>query len=200
MKRVIMVWIVSACSIAHGAGMDALKNFNQSVHNLSGNFTQTVMSKNKNKTTSGTFSILRPNLFKWNYNKPYQQIIVGDGKTVWLYDVDLAQITKRPQEKALGDSPAAILASQDALEHNYNLSEDGVDKGINYVRAIPKNKEGGYEYIRLGFKDNNLATMQLKDSFGNQTTLMFNQIKSNSKLSNKTFIFTPPKGVDVLSE
>lgn len=199
-KIILMAWFLAVGSIAHGSGLDALKNFNQSVNSLSGSFSQTVMSKNKNKKTSGTFAILRPNLFKWDYNKPYLQTIVGDGKTVWLYDVDLAQVTKRPQDKALGDSPAAILASQGALESNYNLSDDGEENGISYVLAKPKKTDGGYEFIRLGFKGNGLTTMQLKDSFGNQTTLTFLQVKTNPKLSNKTFVFTPPKGVDVLSE
>lgn len=199
-KIIVMAWFLTVGSLVHASGMDALKNFNQTVNSLSGNFSQTVISKNKSKKTSGTFAISRPNLFKWDYNKPYLQTIVGDGKTVWLYDVDLAQVTKRPQDKALGDSPAAILASQSALESNYNLSDDGEENGISYVLAKPKKSDGGYEYIRLGFKGNDLTTMQLKDSFGNQTTLTFLQVKTNPKLASKTFVFTPPKGVDVLSE
>ncbi|MBP6116291.1 MAG: outer membrane lipoprotein chaperone LolA [Neisseriaceae bacterium] len=183
---------------AHAGAIDTLKQFNDSAQGMSGQFSQVVTNKKSTKRSSGQFQILRPNLFKWTYNKPYQQVIVGDGKTIWLHDVDLAQVTKTKQNTALGDSPAAILSNKGSLDSQYTLLEDGNEGGIEYVKATPKNPDGSYQFIRLGFKGRELNQMQLKDNFGNETKLTFSGLKTDAKLSPSSFKFTPPKGVDVL--
>ncbi|MCF7521400.1 outer membrane lipoprotein chaperone LolA [Neisseria sp. ZJ106] len=189
----------AAVGLAHAGAVDALKKFNNDSDGLSGSFTQTVKSKKKTQTTHGSFQILRPGLFKWEYTKPYKQTIVGDGQTIWLYDVDLAQVTKSSQNQAIGDSPAAILSNKTALDSSYTLKEDGSSEGIDYVLATPKKNNAGYQFIRIGFKGDNLAAMQLKDSFGNQTSISFSGLNTHPSLSRSQFRFTPPKGVDVLS-
>lgn len=183
---------------AYASAIDALKKFNADTDGISGNFTQTVQSKKKSQTSSGSFKILRPGLFKWQYSKPYAQQIVGDGKHIWLYDVDLKQVTQSNQDQTIGDSPAAILSNKTALDSSYSLKEDGSKNGIDYVLATPKKANAGYRFIRIGFKGDNLAAMELKDSFGNQTTLTFTHIDTKPQLSRNEFKFTPPKGVDVL--
>ena len=185
--------------LAQAGAVDALKKFNNDSDGISGSFSQTVKSKKKTQTTNGTFQILRPGLFKWEYTKPYKQTIVGDGKTIWLYDVDLAQVTKSAQDQTIGDSPAAILSNKTALDSSYALKEDGPSNGISYVLATPKKNNAGYQYIRIGFKGDNLAAMQLKDGFGNETTISFSNLNTKPNLSRNAFKFTPPKGVDVLS-
>lgn len=183
----------------YASGIDALQKFNQDANGLSGSFSQTVTSKKKTQTSSGTFKILRPGYFRWDYTKPYKQTIVGDGKTVWLYDPELKQVTKKSQAAALGDSPAAILSDKNALSGSYTLKEDGTDGGLNWVKATPKSSNAGYQYIRLGFKGDQLSRMQLKDSFGNNTAISFSGLNNNPNVSPASFKFTPPKGVDVLS-
>lgn len=168
---------------AHAGAIDALKKFNEDADGISGSFTQTVKSKKKTQTTSGSFQILRPGLFKWQYTSPYKQTIVGDGKTIWLYDVDLAQVTKSAQNQTIGDSPAAILSNKSALDSSYTLKEDGSAGGIDYVRAMPKKNNAGYQYIRIGFKGDALAAMQLKDSFGNETSISFGNLNMKPNLS-----------------
>ena len=199
LKWIAAVGMSAAIGLAQAGAVDALKKFNSDSDGISGNFSQTVKSKKKTQTTHGTFQILRPGLFKWEYTKPYKQTIVGDGKTIWLYDVDLAQVTKSSQNQAIGDSPAAILSNKTALDSSYTLKEDGSANGIDYVLATPKKNNAGYQYIRIGFKGDTLAAMQLKDSFGNQTTINFSGLNTKPNLSRNTFKFTPPKGVDVLS-
>lgn len=184
---------------AHAGAIEALKKFNNDADGISGSFSQTVKSKKRSQTTHGSFQILRPGLFKWEYTRPYKQTIVGDGKTIWLYDVDLAQVTKSAQDQTIGDSPAAILSNKSALESSYTLKEDGSANGINYVLASPKRNNAGYQYIRIGFRGDTLAAMQLKDSFGNETTINFSGLNTRPNLSRSQFRFTPPKGVDVLS-
>lgn len=187
-------------AFAHAGGIDALQKFNHDTDGLQGQFSQTVVSRNKTQTAYGQFSILRPGLFKWEYSRPYKQTIVGDGNHIWLYDVDLAQVTKTAQNQTIGDSPAAILSNKSALASSYTLKEDGSKDGIDYVLATPKRSNAGYQYIRIGFKDDNLAEMQLKDSFGNQTTIRFSALNNRPNLNRNAFKFTPPKGVDVISQ
>ena len=185
---------------AQAGAIDALKKFNDDADGISGSFTQTVRSKKKTQTSSGSFKILRPGLFRWEYTKPYQQTIVGDGKTIWLYDVELKQVTKSDQNQAIGDSPAAILSNKTALDDSYSLNDDGSKNGVDYVLATPKKNNAGYQFIRIGFKGDTLAAMELKDSFGNQTSISFGGVNTNANLSRGAFTFTPPKGVDVLSQ
>lgn len=201
MKRTALILTLAAAfSAAHAGGIDALRKFNADTDGIAGTFSQTVKSKKKTQTSGGTFQILRPGLFRWEYTKPYKQTIVGDGKTIWLYDIDLKQVTKSDQSKAIGDSPAAILSNKDALSASYTLKEDGSAGGIDYVLATPKRSNAGYQYIRLGFKGDDLAEMRLKDSFGNQTTIKFNNLNTRPNLSRGQFRFTPPQGVDVLTQ
>ena len=185
---------------AQAGAIDALKKFNDDADGISGSFTQTVRSKKKTQTSSGSFKILRPGLFRWEYTKPYQQTIVGDGKTIWLYDVELKQVTKSDQNQAIGDSPAAILSNKTALDASYSLKEDGSKNVVDYVLATPKKNNAGYQFIRIGFKGDTLAAMELKDSFGNQTSISFGGVNLKPNLSRGAFTFTPPKGVDVLSQ
>lgn len=192
--------LVIACTAAQAGGIDALKHFNDDADGISGTFTQTVRSKNKTQSSSGSFKILRPGLFRWEYSKPYRQTIVGDGKTIWLYDTELKQVTKTDQNQAIGDSPAAILSNKTALDDSYSLKEDGSKNGIDYVLATPKKNNAGYRFIRIGFKGSELAVMELKDSFGNQTAISFGSLNTKPNHSPSAFTFTPPKGVDVLEQ
>lgn len=185
---------------AQAGAIDALKKFNNDADGLSGSFTQTVKSKKKTQNSTGTFQILRPGLFKWDYSKPYKQTIVGDGTHIWLYDVDLKQVTKSNQDQTIGDSPASILSNKSALESSYSLKEDGSAGGIDYVLATPKKNNAGYQFIRIGFQGDKLAAMELKDGFGNQTSIKFNSVNTKPNLSKSQFKFVAPKGVDVLSQ
>lgn len=191
--------VVSLSANVHAGAIEALKKFNNDTDGLSGNFSQTVQSKKKTQSSTGYFKVLRPGMFKWEYTKPYKQTIVGDGHTVWLYDIDLKQVTKSSQSQAIGDSPAAILSSKAALESNYTLKDEGNKGGIDYVLATPKRANSGYQYIRIGFKGETLAAMELKDGFGNLTNIKFNNINTTPNLSKNEFKFITPKDVDILS-
>lgn len=197
-QKMIVVNIMGVALAAQAEGIEALRQFNNDADGIAGTFTQTVQSKKKTQKSSGSFQILRPGLFKWVYQKPYQQEIVGDGQSIWLYDVDLKQVTQSNQDQTIGDSPAAILSNKSALDASYTLKEDGSQDGVDYVLASPKKNNAGYQFIRIGFKGNTLAAMELKDSFGNQTQIQFQNVNTRPNLSRSVFKFTPPKGVDVL--
>ena len=135
--------LAMAIGSAQAGGIEALQKVNADTDGISGSFSQSVQSRNKTRNAQGRFSILRPGLFKWEYTSPYKQTIVGDGSYIWLYDIDLAQITKTAQNQAIGDSPAAILSNKDALSASYTLKEDGSAGGIDYVLATPKRSNAG---------------------------------------------------------
>lgn len=167
---------------------------------MSAQFSQVVYDRKGRKTqeASGSFQLQRPDRFRWSYQKPYEQLIVGDGKRVWIYDKDLAQVTARPFDRAVGESPAALLAGDNEIEKFFNLKETGSLDGLDWVEATPKSQEGSFERVRLGFKGDDLHTMELKDRFGQTTLLRFAKLQRNPALPADLFRFTPPKGVDII--
>jgi outer membrane lipoprotein carrier protein len=136
----------------------------------------------------------------WDYDKPYVQLIVGDGKKVWLFDPDLNQVTVRPLDKVLGSSPAALLAGSKDIDKTFELKSVGKQGELNWVEAIPKEKESGFDKVMLGFKGNMLQEMEMRDSFGQITVIEFSKQELNPRLNEKSFRFVPPQGADVLSE
>ncbi|WP_028534203.1 outer membrane lipoprotein chaperone LolA [Paludibacterium yongneupense] len=183
----------------YAAAIPQLKAFIAGSSTLAANFTQVVTSKNKHDEASGTLSISRPGRFRWSYDKPYRQLIVGDGKRLWIYDLELAQVTTHPLDAALGSSPAALLAGSNAIERDYVLKEAGKQGAIEWLSASPRKAENTFSGIRMGFRDNSLIEMQLTDNFGNSTHITFTALRKNPALDGALFRFTPPKGVDVIS-
>lgn len=202
MKR----WL-PACSLsllafaAHADAVDALRAFTRDVKSARAGFTQVVTSPDgaKKKTSSGSFEFARPNRFRFAYAKPYEQLIVGDGEKVWLYDVDLQQVTVRPMDQALGSTPAALLAGSN-LEKDFELKAQPSAQGLDWVQAVPraKGESIGFQSLRVGFKGKTLAAIELVDSFGQRSQLSFNDVATNAAPAADAFRFTPPKGVDVL--
>lgn len=185
---------------AYADGVQAALSFNDQLNGLSGHFQQTVMSGKKQQTTSGTFAVLRPGFFKWQYQQPYQQLIIGNGRDVWLYDQDLAQATRKSQSSIVGSSPAAILADKKTLRESYTLKNDGTKNGLDFVIATPKNADSEYRNIRLGFQGTQLKSMEVADSFGNHTTIQFSNLSTTKNLKANDFEFHAPEGVDVLHD
>jgi outer membrane lipoprotein carrier protein len=142
----------------------------------------------------------RPNKFRWDYKKPYEQQIVSDGKDVFLYDTELQQVSVRQLSKTLGSSPAAMLAGGENVEKSFTLKNATRKDGLVWVLALPKNKESGFERVLLGFKADKLRKMEIYDSFNHITHITFDEVERNPKLEDATFLFTPPKGVDVVGE
>ena len=142
----------------------------------------------------------RPGRFRWEYDKPYEQTIVGDGSRLWIYDKDLNQVTVRKLDKALGSSPVALLSGSNEIDKNYNLTNIGNQEGLDWLEAVPKSKENAFERIRLGFNQANLEAMELRDQFGQVTMIKFSSIERNPRFSADTFKFVPPKGADVITE
>jgi outer membrane lipoprotein carrier protein len=188
---------------AHADAVEALRDFTRDAKSGRATFTQVVTSAGsaKKKTSSGSFEFARPNRFRFAYTKPYEQTIVGDGQNVWLYDVDLQQVTVRPMDQALGATPAALLAGAD-VEKDFELQAQPSTQGIDWVQATPrvKSESVSFQSLRVGFKGKVLAALELVDSFGQRSLLNFSDVTVNAPLAAEAFRFTPPKGVEVLRQ
>ena len=149
--------------------------------------------------SSGSFEFARPNRFRFAYRAPYEQLIVGDGERVWLYDVDLQQVTVRPVDRALGATPAALLAGA-ALERDFDLRPLPAAQGLEWVDAQPKVRAdaAGFQSLRIGFRGRTLAALEVVDGFGQRSQLAFSDVVINGAPAPDAFRFTPPKGVDVI--
>ncbi len=200
--RIFLIVLMLLPGIATAAGVDALKLFLGQTQTLKARFAQMVLDKNLKplQQAQGIMQFSRPGKFRWDYVKPYEQIIIGDGSKLWIYDKDLNQVTVRKLDRALGASPAALLAGSNDLERDYILSNAGVQNGLDWLDAVPKNRETVFERVRMGFGKSGLEAMELRDQFGQVTVITFTDVERNPRIPADVFRFTPPPGADVISE
>ncbi|HZV99798.1 MAG TPA: outer membrane lipoprotein chaperone LolA [Methylophilaceae bacterium] len=202
MKKFLLSLTLAMPLMTHAEGVERLKAFFQNTNSIRAHFHQTVLDNQGRKIqeVDGTMQLQRPGKFRWDYNKPYVQQIVGDGEKVWLFDPELNQVTVRSLGKALGTSPAALLAGNKEMEKNFVLKDEGRQDDLEWVLATPKDKESGFEQVFLGFKNDVLQEMELHDSFGHMTIIEFSKLERNPKLAQQLFKFIPPAGADVVKE
>lgn len=200
----LLAAMCAVVSHAHAAGsIEKLKAFVAQTQSARANFTQQVRDKAGEviQSSSGSLAFSRPGKFRWEYRKPYEQLIVGDGERLWVYDEELAQVTEKKMEGALGSSPAALLAGSNEIEEHYDLNAKGVSRGLDWLEAYPRaSSESMFQKVRMGFKGNTLDTMELHDQLGQTTVIRFSRIERNPRLAPDLFTFTPPPGVDVIED
>ncbi len=196
----------AACLLAAqaaGAGaIDKLHQFLESTRTVRADFTQTVIARNgrQPQTSSGVMMFSRPGKFRWQIEKPYSQLLLGDGEKVWIHDPDLRQVTVRKAGTALGGTPASLLAGDAQIEKSFSLREAGERDGLEWIEAIPKVQDSGFEKVRLGFAGNDLRAMELFDSLGQITSLAFSHLERNPRLAPALFRFTTRANTDVIGE
>lgn len=195
---VLLLWLTSAA--ANADGIEALHGFLAHTRSGEAHFTQKVLDSNLKliQEASGTMQFSRPGKFRWEYAKPYEQTIVSDGERLWIYDKDLDQVTMRPLGEALGATPAALLAGSNDMAESYSLTNIGRQEGLEWVEAVPKKQETTFKSVRLGFRQNDLEAMELRDQFGQVTVIHFADLERNIDFPPATFQFTPPPGADVI--
>ena len=210
MKKIaIAILIAAGAQLASADGLKSLESFMKGSQTGRADFTQVVTSPPKDgqvartKTSSGTFEFQRPGRFKFVYKKPFEQTIVADGQTLWLYDTDLNQVTQRAQSQALGSTPAALLASApdlSALKADFTLEAAPDQDGLQWVLARLKTKDGQLQSVRVGFAGEQLAALDILDSFGQRSAIRFTGMQANAALPPATFQFKPPQGADVVRQ
>jgi outer membrane lipoprotein carrier protein len=206
MKSFVKTTVVASLLLVAGAGaradaVGALREFSRDVKSARASFTQVVTAPDgkKQKTSTGTFELARPDRFRFAYVKPYPQLIVGDGQKVWIHDADLNQVTTRPADQALGATPAALLAGS-ALDKDFELAALPDADGLAWVQAKPRAADSTYRSIRIGFRAKQLAAIEILDSFGQRSRLDFQDLTTNTPLAPERFRFTPPAGADVITQ
>jgi outer membrane lipoprotein carrier protein len=211
-----LIAILFVATYVHSAwadGLESLESFVKTARSGRADFTQTVTSPPKEgqaarvKTSSGTFEFSRPNRFKFLYTKPFEQSIVADGQTLWLHDVDLNQVTARQQAAVLGSTPAALIAAAPdlkALQADFSLQSQpaaAADKeGLQWVVATPKARDGQLQTVRVGFRGDALAALEILDSFGQRSVIRFSKLEVNAALAADAFQFKPPQGADLIRQ
>jgi outer membrane lipoprotein carrier protein len=202
LASVVAALCLLALPASAASGIEQMRSFIESTQSGRASFEQRVSAKSgrKPQEASGTMAFSRPGKFRWTYDKPYYQLLVGDGEKLWVHDRDLNQVTVKTLGDALASTPAALLAGRNELERNFELREGGVEDGLTWVDAKPNAAEGGFESVRIGFADGMLRGMVLRDSFGQTTLLRFNGFERNPKLDDAQFRFTPPAGADVIGD
>ena len=191
-----------ACpALAQADGVQALRNFVREATSGRAAFTQTVTSPDgaRRRVSSGTLEFQRPGRFRFQYAKPFEQLIVADGTRVWIHDPELAQATSRPLAQALGQTPVAILAGG-TLERDFELSAQGAEGGLEWVQALPRDKDGPIQSLRVGFRGAELAVLELRDSFGQRSRLELRELRLNVPVTPGAFRFAPPPGTDVIEQ
>lgn len=204
------ILMAGSASLAMADGLQSLESFMRNAQAGKAEFTQAVTAPAKDgqdartKNSSGSFEFQRPGKFRFVYTKPFEQTIVADGRTLWLYDADLNQVTQRAQAQVLGSTPAAILtAATDikALRADFDLKAEPAADGLEWVLATPRDKAGQLKSVRVGFTpQGELAALDILDSFGQRSLMRFQRLQTLASLPAATFQFTPPQGADVLKQ
>ena len=200
-------------SLAWADGLASLEQFVRQVHSARSEFTQTVTAPPRDgqaartKTSTGTFEFSRPNRFRFVYRKPFDQTIVADGQTLWLFDADLNQVTARNQAQVLGSTPAALIASAAdlrAVQSEFSLQSAPDKDGMQWVVATPKAREGQLQSVHVGLRlagtTATLGALEIVDSFGQRSVLTFSAFDINPAMAASTFVFKPPAGADLIRQ
>lgn len=209
MKKLVFTLAMAFGLAVQASGLDSLESFVKSARSGRAEFTQVVTAPARegqaarSKTSSGTFEFVRPNRFRFDYRKPFAQTIVADGQTLWLYDADLKQVTSRKQAQALGATPAALIAAAPdlaSLRKDFELEPAAQKDGLQWVQATPRAKDGQLHSVRVGFRGNELAALEILDSFGQRSVMTFSKMELNGPVAPQTFHFKPPPGADVVKQ
>jgi len=196
----LMVFTLLSGAVWADTATDRLDYFFKSVGSLTSNFTQTVRDEKGDlvREAKGTFALLRPGRFRWDYTAPNEQSIISDGQYLWIYDKELAQVTVKELGKALGSSPILLLSEPRAVKEDFVIAETYEANGLSWVELFPKVKDTDFNKILVGLNNEGVKEMQLFDQFGQHTTIRFDQVRINQPLQASRFSFVIPPGVDVI--
>ena len=203
----IRILLISFCISANAFAEDKtlstgeryLENFLANTKTFKAEFQQTLRAYDGEilQKTEGEFYLNRPGKFRWNYKEPYEQIIVSDGERIWIYDVDLEQVTVQKQTSGLPATPMALLEDSASLYKSFNVSPLDEHDGVFRLKLLSKTKEADFGEIVIGLDSKGLRFMQLHDQFEQVTDIVFSEISTNKALAKELFEFVPPEGVDV---
>jgi outer membrane lipoprotein carrier protein len=193
------VLIIFYCPVTLWAN-PVLENFLNSLQTLHAQFEQRQFSETGKllEISKGEVYVKRPGKFRWEYQQPYDQLIVADGRSVWIYDKDLEQVTIKNLDDALGKTPALLLSSDGNVDRNFFIIELPRQRQLTRLLLKPKNEEAQFKSIQLNLQGSILSGLELKDNFGQTTFIAFKQAKNNLVFNENLFVFRPPSGTDII--
>ena len=186
-------------SLYAGEGRVMLDRFLTETQTMSARFKQTLKSSDGSlmQESAGEFYLQRPGKFRWNYTQPYPQEIVSDGEQVWVFDVDLEQVTVQKQGSGQNNTPMALLQNKQKLQDAFEIHERGMESGLHRIELLNKKDDVDFDRVIIGLDEKGLRFLQLHDQFEQTTEIFFTDLQSNPVLDAAIFEFTPPEGVDV---
>jgi outer membrane lipoprotein carrier protein len=203
MMRFLIVIVTILASLSSSAwAADAAQRLQAALKNLdniSAEFKQTLLDEDKNvvQQSRGTLALQRPGKFAWIYTEPFEQRIIGDGSELWIYDVELEQVTVKPMDAGISNAPIMILMKQSDVTQEFDVSEVGQRKFLYWVELKPQASDLEYSSIFIGLEDDSVRAMELQDQFGQSTQIVFENMRVGVVHNPATFKFVPPDGVDV---
>jgi|CXWL01.1.fsa_nt_gi outer membrane lipoprotein carrier protein len=199
---IVLALLTAQAAAAAETARSQLNDFSQGIQNLQANFEQSVYTAEGDALdkTSGTLVLARPNRFRWDYLEPEEQRIIADGDNIWIYDVELEQVSVKPQSLDEQQSPLAVLLDLNSFDEQYASEETGEKDGALWLRLKPRGEDPQFSHVDLGFRESTLTRMVMVDIVGQRTEIVFQDWQRNGTLPPATFQFTPPKGVDVVGE
>lgn len=205
MKHIAIMVLVALTAAAPARADSArvmIEDFFAGLDTMSADFTQTVTGEDGRvlEESGGRVYLALPDRFRWDYDTPYEQVIVADGERVWLYDVDLEQVTVRDQREAARNSPMMVLADTELMDEHFDTRELGEEDGMHWLRLLPRDQDSEFVHLDAAVDGGGLRCLLLEDRFGQQTELLFRNRVMNEALDPDRFEFTPPEGVDVIGD
>lgn len=183
-------------------GRQLLQSFMNDVASFTATFEQTLLDANdiQLESSKGSVQVRRPGQFRWTYEEPYVQILVADGLNVWSYDVDLEQVTVKPQQDVLANTPALLLSGSRDVDDEFDYIESYEERGITWVRLRPKNTDNGFVQVALGFAGTVLRQMLFFDTLDQTTRIELEEVSLNAELADSVFAFALPPDADLIGE
>ena len=199
MRLIPLLLALLAMPVAAADPEARLRQALNNMDNISAEFKQTLRDEDKQVVAQsfGTLALQRPGKFAWIYTEPFEQRIIADGKELWIYDVELDQVTVKPMDSGLSSAPIMILMKQADVGDQFEINEVGQRKYLYWIELVPRAGDLEYTHIYLGIEDERVRAMELRDRFGQSTQIVFDNLRVGVIHNPETFRFEPPPGVDV---
>lgn len=183
-------------------GSESLESFLEETQTLRAEFEQELWSSEGRliEAASGTLWLKRPNRFLWNYREPFEQVVVADGESLWIYDVELGQVTVSPLDELVAATPAMLLSGDQAVRDGFEIQESFDANEIDWVRLVPKLEGTDFSAVLIGFREGILTSLELVDGLDQVTEIQFGEVEVNSAIADDSFDFTPPEDVDIIGQ
>jgi len=194
--------LLASAQAASPGGLQQLEGFLRKTSTLRAEFRQEIVSEEGKviESAQGRFVLKRPGRFRWDYDLPYQRVVVADGQNLWLYEADLEQVTVRPLSRGLGETPAALLTGEPNVMERFEVVSSWSGEAVNWIKLRPRGAESDFDSVTIGFSGGNPVRFELHDRLGQHTRISFSALQPGAPVADSTFAFKPPAGADVIRE